>query len=97
MNKLVLSAAAIAVALTTLPANAFWGPWGNGPWWGGYPYYGHGYPYYGYGYPYGGWGYPGGWGGYPFGLGYGYPIFGAYPYAIAPVAPLAPAKSGSEK
>lgn len=53
---------AAGAALVTLPANAFWGSlgdgpyyrgcWYGGPWWGAYRYYG-GYPYYGgYGYPY---------------------------------------------
>jgi hypothetical protein len=102
-NKRLLLAVAVAgaTALTSLSAQAFWGPfnfmrgWGGGPWgWGGYPYYGYGYPYYGgWGYPYhGGWGHPG-WGGW------GYPGWGApyltYPVA-APAAPAAPA-SGADK
>ena len=105
MSKLAFTAAGVvltgAAALATMPANAFWGSWGSGgpwyggPWYGG-PWYG-GYPYYGGwgGYPYGGgWGHPyGGWG-YPYG-GYGY----GYPYAVAPVAPVAvqPATSGAAK
>lgn len=98
-NKRFVLAAAIAgtMALTSLSAEAFFGPFGfmrgwggGGPWgWGGYPYYGGwGYPYYGgWGYPYyGGWGYPH-WGGIPY-LG--------YPALVAPAAPAAPASS-SEK
>jgi hypothetical protein len=96
MNKLTMTAAGVALAgataLATMPANAFWGSWGSGPWYGG-PWYGG--PWYG-GYPYyGGWGgYPGygGWGGYPYYGGWGgYPGYGGwgYPYAVAPVAPMA--------
>jgi len=96
-NKRLVLAAAIAgtTALTSLSAEAFFGPfnfmrgwgggspwgWGGGPWgWGGYPYYGGwGYPYGGWGYPYGGWGYPYGGWGYPYG-GWGYPYGGGIPY-----------------
>lgn len=99
-NKPLLLAAAVAcvTALTSLSAQAFWGPfnmfrgWGGDPWYGGYPYYGYpwygGYPYYGYPY-YGGWGYPhyGGWG-YPYGW--------AVPHLAYPVAP-APAAVTSAK
>jgi len=113
-NKRFVLAAAVAgaTALTSLSAEAFFGPFsfmrgwgGGGPWgWGGYPYYGGwGYPYYGgWGYPYyGGWGYPyGGWG-YPYYGGWGYPYLGGVPYLTypalaAPAAPAAPASS-SEK
>jgi len=101
-----------ATLLATMPANAFWGSWGSGgpwyggpwhggPWYGGYPYYGGwgGYPYYG---GWGGYPYYGGWGGYPYYGGWrGYPYHGGwgYPYAVAPVAPVAvqPATSGAEK
>lgn len=107
MKPLIKSAAGIALAVTSLfaalPAQAFWGSWGDGPWyggpwqrgpwWGGYP--GHyGYPGYGWGgYP-GYYGYPayGGWGG-PWG---GYPYQGAwggYPYAPTWVAPAVPSGS----
>ena len=105
-NKRFVLAAVVAgaTALTSLSAEAFFGPfnfmrgWGGGPWgWGG-PWGGYGwYPYYGgWGYPYyGGWGYPyyGGWG-YPYYGGWGYPYYG-YPTVAAP-APAAPASS-SEK
>jgi hypothetical protein len=106
---MLAAAVAAAAALTSVSAQAFWGPfnfmrgWGGGPWgWGGYPYYGGwGYPYYGgWGYPYGGWGYPyGGWG-YPYG-GWGYPYalgvpYLTYPTVTAPAAVTAPA-SKSEK
>ncbi len=109
-NKRFVLAAAVAgaTALTSLSAEAFFGPfnfmrsgwggggpwgWGGGPWgWGGYG----GYPYYGgWGYPYyGGWGYPyGGWGGYPsWG---GVPYLG-YPAMAAPAAPAAPASSSDK-
>jgi hypothetical protein len=107
MKKTLKTAAVAAIAgsalLTTLPAQAFWGPfdwfddddwygpygpYGYGPW--GYP--GYGYPGHGYGYPGHGYGYPGHGYGYP-GHGYGYPGYGyGYPYA-APVAPAAPAES----
>jgi hypothetical protein len=110
MSKFAMTAAGVvlagATALATMSANAFWGNWGSGgpwyggpwyggPWYGGYPYYGGwgGYPYYG------GWGgYPhyGGWGGYPYYGGWG--GYG-YPYAVAPVAPVAvqPATSSAAK
>lgn len=107
-NKRFVLAAAIAgaTALTSFPAEAFFGPFnfmrgwgGGGPWgWGGY-----GYPYYGgWGYPYyGGWGYPyyGGWG-YPYG-GFGYPYWGGVPYlgypaVVTPAAPAAPASSSDK-
>jgi hypothetical protein len=97
---MVLAAAAGLATAASLPANAFWGswgdgpwyggPWGGGPWYGGYPGYGWGYPGYGWGYPGYGWGgYPGyGWGGYP-GYGWGYPGYGwggyGLPYTYAPV------------
>ena len=95
-----------ATALATMPAQAFWGSWGNGgPWyggpWHGGPWYG-GYPYYGgWGGPWGGYPYYGGWGGYPYhggwgGYGYGYPLYGAYPYAVAPTV-VAPAASSTAK
>jgi len=105
-NKRFVLAAAVAgaTALTSLSAEAFFGPfnfmrsWGGGGPWGGYgwyPYYGGwGYPYGGgWGYPYGGgWGYPygGGWG-YPYG-GWGYPLWGVNPYLGYPsvAAPAAP-------
>ena len=91
------------LALFATSANAWWGgwndgyygPWGGGPWYGGYPHWGgYGYPYggwgghpygygYGYGYPYGGWGHPyGGW---------GYPGWGA-PVVVAPQAPASKEK-----
>ena len=88
MKKLVILAAAAGLAAAaSLPANAFWGSWGGGPWyggpWGGGPWYGGGYP------GWGGWGggYPGygGWGGYPGWGGYGgYPYggYGGYGYGI---------------
>jgi hypothetical protein len=88
-NKRVLLAATVAGAtmLTSLSAEAFFGPmnWmrggGWGPGWGGWggPWSGWGYPYYG------GWGYPyyGGWG-YPYYGGWGYPYWGA-PAVAAPV------------
>lgn len=100
-NKRLLVAAAVAgvTALTSLSAEAFWGPfgfmrsWGGGPWgWGGYPYWGGwGYPYYGWGYPYYGWGYP-----Y---YGWGYPYGWGAPYLAAPVAaaPASAPASSSEK
>lgn len=79
-NKRFMLAAAIAgaTALTSVPAEAFFGPFnfmrgwgGGGPWgWGGY-----GYPYYG-GYGYGGYGY-GGYG-YPYHGGWGYPRYGGW-------------------
>jgi hypothetical protein len=99
-NRTVLAAAVTAaMALTSLSADAFFGPFnfmrgwgGGGPWgWGGYPYYGWGgYPYYGWGgYPYGGWGgYPyGGWGGYP---------YLSYPVIAAPAVVTAPAASAEK-
>jgi hypothetical protein len=110
MNTLLKVTAGAALAastlLATLPANAFWGSWGDGPWYGGPwyggPWWGGGYPYYGGwggpwggygGYPYGGWGGPwGGWGGYPY-----YGGWGGYPYAPAVLAPVAPATSSSAK
>ena len=52
MKKRLLAAAGAALAVAvSLPAHAFWGPWGGGwPWnsgWGGYPGYGWGgYPTY---------------------------------------------------
>ena len=88
-NKRLLLAAAVAGAtmLTSLSAEAFFGPmnWmrggGWGPGWGGWggPWSGWGYPYYG------GWGYPyyGGWG-YPYYGGWGHPYWGA-PVVAAPV------------
>ena len=106
ITKRLLLAAAVAAstALTSLSADAFFGPfnfmrgWGGGPWgWGGYPYFGGwGYPGYGWGYPgYGGWGYPGygGWG-YP-GYGWGYPAY-ALPTVAAPAAVTAPAASADK-
>lgn len=84
---LLAAAVAIAAALMSASAQAFWGPfnvfrgWGGGPWYGGYPYYG--YPYYGYGAPY--WPYYGGWGGYPYHGGWGYPY--AYGWGAPYVAP----------
>ena len=93
------------LTLASTSANAWWGgrdyygPWGGGPWYGGYPGYGWGgYPGYGWGgYPGYGWGgYPhyGGWGGYPYhGYGWGgypYRSYGwGYPYRVAPVQPQA--------
>ena len=80
-GRLLLAATVVgATVLTSLPANAFWGPfsfmnWGNN--WGGWDYPGYGWG----GYPGYGWGYPGygyGWGGYP-GYGYGWGGYG-YPY-----------------
>ena len=104
-GRLLLAATVVgATMLTSLPANAFWGPfsfmrwggwddWGPGYGWGGYPGYGWGgYPGYGWG------GYPGyGWGGYP-AYGYGYPGY-AWASPLAPVpqaAPRAPASSGAK-
>jgi hypothetical protein len=107
MKKLTkLVAATIVAGAATLgmnTASAWWGghdywggPWGYGPWYGGYPGYGWGgYPGYGWG------GYPGyGWGGYPYygGWGGGYPYYGGwggwgYPAYTVPVAPTAPATS----
>lgn len=95
-SRLLLVAAVAGVTLlTSLSANAFWGPfsfmnwgngwgdgWGGGPWgWGGYPGYGWGgYP----GYGWGGWGYPG------YGYGYGYPYGGyGYPYGYGLTPPYA--------
>lgn len=111
MNLLTKTTLGLALATTsllaTLPANAFWGSWGDGPWYGGpwhrgpwhggYPGY-YGYPAYGYGAPYSGYGYPGygGWGS-PWG---GYPAYGGwggYPYAPALTAPATPATSSPEK
>jgi hypothetical protein len=111
-GRLLLAAVVAGSAmLTSLSAEAFWGPfsfmrwggWGDG--WG-YPGYGWGgYPGYGWG------GYPGyGWGGYPaYGYGYGYPYGGwgspygygwgapyAYPTVAAPAAPAAPATSSAK-
>lgn len=97
-NKRLILAAAVAgaTALTSLSADAFFGPfnfmrgwggggpwgWGGGPWgWGGYPYYG------GWGYPYGGWGYPYG--------GLGLPYLG-YPAVAAPAVVTAPASSAEK-
>jgi len=89
-NKRFVLAAAVAgaTALTSLSAEAFFGPfnfmrsWGGGGPWGGYGWY----PYYGgWGYPYGGWGYPL-WGVNPY-LG--------YPSVAAPAAPTAPAAPSS--
>jgi hypothetical protein len=87
-RRFVLAAAVAATtALTSLSADAFFGPfnfmrgWGGGPWgWGGGPWGWGGYPYYG------GWGYPyyGGWG-YPYYGGWGYPYYGGwggYPYGL---------------
>lgn len=99
MKRLLMTAAGVALvagaALASLPANAFWGPWGGpwwggpwsgSPWWGGYPGYGWGSPYGWGGYP--GWGHPYGWGGYPGWGGWGYPYSGyVYPFATAPAAP----------
>ena len=96
INRRFLIAAAVAgsTALTSLSAEAFFGPfswmrsgmWGPG--WGGWggPWSGWGYPYYGYGwgYPYSGWGYP------YYGL--GYPHWG-YPALAAPVAVTQPSSS----
>jgi len=111
-NKRFMLAAAVAAAttLTSLSADAFFGPfnfmrgwggggpwgWGGGPWgWGGYPYYGGwGYPYGGWGYPYGGWGYPYGGWGYPYG-GWGLPYLG-YPAIAAPAVVTAPASSAEK-
>lgn len=105
MKTTVGLAFAATSLLATLPANAFWGSWGDGPWYGGpwhggpwhggYPgYWGH--PGYGYGYgvPYGGYGYPyhGGWGGYPY-----YGGWGGYPYAPAVTAPTTPSTSSADK
>ena len=115
LSTLAGLALAGVLGLVAVPANAWWGgwdddyydyygPWGGGPWYGGYPGYGYGgYPGYGYGgYPgYGYGGYPGyGYGGYP-GYGYGgYPGYGyggypgrgwGYPQAVTPVQPSAPA------
>jgi len=112
LKIVAVTALAGAATLGTGSAVAWWGndyyddyygPWGGGPWYGGYPGYGWGgypgygwggYPGYGYGgYPGYGWGYPryGGWGGYP---GYGW---GGYPYYAAPVAPTAPATTSTAK
>jgi hypothetical protein len=105
-NKRLVLAAAVAgaTALTSISAEAFFGPFnfmrgwgGGGPWgWGG-PWggYGWGYPYYG------GWGYPyyGGWGGYPYYGGWGgYPLWGGAPYLTYPTvaAPAAPASSSDK-
>jgi hypothetical protein len=101
-NKRLLLAVAVAAGtgLTSLSANAFFGPfnfmrgwgggpwgWGGGPWGWGYPGYGWGYPGYGWGYPGYGWGYPGyGWG-YPYAVGVPYLT---YPALTAPSAPKAP-------
>ncbi len=94
---LVVASVAGAMALTSLSAEAFFGPFGwmrsggwGGPWggWGG-PWYGYGYPYYGgWGYPYyGGWGYPYYGLGHPYGLG--------YPYS--PLLVTQPATSSADK
>jgi hypothetical protein len=97
-GRLLLAAAVVgATMLTSLPANAFWGPfsfmrwggwdgWGPGYGWGGYPGYGWGgYPGYGWGNP--GYGYGYGWGnyGYPYG---GYGGWGS-PYGYGWGAPYA--------
>jgi len=104
-HKRFILAAAIAgaTALTSLSAEAFFGPfnfmrgWGGGPWgWGG-PWGGYGYGWYPH---YGGWGYPyyGGWG-HPYG-GWGYPHWGSVPYlgysAVAAPTPAAPASSSDK-
>jgi hypothetical protein len=112
MNKLLKTVAlagslGLATAAFTTDANAWWGPWGGGPWnglgngWGDGDFsmnfsgrgsgYGRGY---GYGYPYyGGYGPYGypGWGGYP---GYGYAPYG---YGYPPVVPPAPAPAAPKK
>jgi hypothetical protein len=105
---LLAAVVAGAAMLTSLSAQAFWGPfsfmnWGGWDDWG-YPGYGWGYPGYGWGYPGYGWGgYPGyGWGypaygygyGYPYGYGWGLPY--AYPAVAAPAAPAAPATSSAK-
>ena len=103
-NKRIVLAAAVAAVttLTSLSANAFFGPfnfmrgWGGGyggwggPWgWGGYPYSGWGYPGWGgWGHPgWGGWGHPG-WGGWGYPYGWGVPAL-TYPAVAAPPAPAA--------
>ncbi len=107
-SRLLLAAVvAGATMLTSLSAQAFWGPfsfmnWGGwgGPWSGygwGYPGYGWGYPGYGYGYGYPGYGYGygypyGGWGA-PYAYGWGVPY--AYPTTVA-AAPAAPATSSAK-
>ena len=87
-SRLLLAAAVVgATMLTSLSAEAFWGPfsfmrwggWGDG--WG-YPGYGWGYPGYGWGYPGYGWGYP------SYGYGYGYGAYG-YGYGHGPEADAA--------
>jgi hypothetical protein len=112
-NKRFVLAVAVAgaTALTSISAEAFFGPFnfmrgwggGGGPWgwggpWGGYGW--GGYPYYG---GYGGWGGYGGYGGYPYG-GWGYPYggwggspyWGGVPYMGYPaVAAPAPAAPAS--
>ncbi|NCA71574.1 MAG: sulfur globule protein CV3 [Sphingobacteriia bacterium] len=109
MNTLLKTAAGVALATTsmlmTLPANAFWGSWGDGPWyggpwhrgpwWGGYPGYYGGHPGWGgWGGPWGGYGYPyhGRWGGYPY-----HGAWGGYPVAPGLIAPSVPASSSSAK
>ena len=63
LSTLAGLALAGVLGLAAMPANAWWGgwdddyydyygPWGGGPWYGGYPGYGYG------GYPGRGWGYP---------------------------------------
>jgi hypothetical protein len=111
-RRLLLAAAVVgATMLTSLSAEAFWGPfsfmrwggWGDGWGWGGpWSGYGWGYPGYGWGYPGYGYGYPG------YGYGYGYPYGGwgapyaygwgvpyAYPTVVA-AAPAAPATSSAK-
>ena len=98
---LTASAVALALALPMQSANAWWGPWGWGPWdgWGGFDFHiggggwGNAYPGYWGGYP-GYWGgYPGYWGGYPAYWG-GYPGWG-YPPAV--VVATAPASKSADK
>jgi len=114
MNKssrlLLAAVVAGAAMLTSVSANAFWGPfsfmrWGGwddgwgwgGPWYGwGYPGYGWGYPGYGWGYPWYGWGYPGyGWGGWGYPYAYGWAYPYAYPAVVA-TTPTAPASSSAK-
>jgi len=109
-RRLLLAAAVVgATMLTSLSAEAFWGPfsfmrwggWGDGWGWGGpwsgygwgYPGYGWGYPGYGYGYPGYGYGYPYGGWGAPYAYGWGVPY--AYPTVVA-AAPAAPATSSAK-
>lgn len=103
---------AVAGALASFSAQAFWGPfnpwnwggpgWGGpgwgGPGWGGPGWGGWHHPWHGYGYGYPGWGYPyGGYGWAPYGHGYNYGWPGAFGYPYAVTTPSAPAESSTSK